>query len=334
MLATCAATWLLRTRRHARCYPRVVYKDAAAFSRACASIVSGGAHRLRVLIDFDRTMSTYIGPNGSRGDSCHGIFESGLHPSLLARAQALNSRYYPIEVSPSLSRDEKVPHMEAWYSGVNGLLVEGGRTRQDVVACVSRANIALRQGVRQLLDLTAAAGVPVVIFSAGVGDVLQEVLRQQYGALRSNVHIVSNWCVWSSHGVLTGWSAPLIHMFNKDSAHLRRSDLYAQLATRRNTILVGDSLGDAAMSDGMDSSVLLKFGLLNDGVDALLPQYVDTFDAVLVDDAPLDDVVNLLRAVVAATPHDSIRPSPPAVEVGRSSYSDSMVAGAGATPVV
>jgi hypothetical protein len=54
-------------------------------------------------------------------------------------------------------------------------------------------------------------GVPVLIFSAGVGDVLEEVLRRE-DAFFPNLKVVSNYMEFDETGRLRTFKDPLIHM--------------------------------------------------------------------------------------------------------------------------
>ena len=98
-------------------------------------------------------------------------------------------------------------------------------------------------------------------------------------------------------GVLTGFSAPLIHMFNKHAGAMDPGVLRA-LSDRRHVIVVGDSLGDATMAEGLPSVAHeLRYGLLNDGAERLLPAYAGVFDAIITGDAPLWPLLELLRRI-------------------------------------
>ena len=86
-------------------------------------------------------------------------------------------------------------------------------------------------------------------------------------------------------------------MFNKDERALRSHPRYAEIAARRNVLLAGDSLGDVTMADGAEPPYehVIKFGLLNDNDAALLPQYAQLFDVLVLDDGPLWPLVDLLQ---------------------------------------
>jgi phosphoserine phosphatase len=201
--------------------PRVAYSSSSHLSKS-QRIASGGPRELVVVMDFDRTMTTFWGPRGGRGSSCHGIVEGGpkFSPVLRAKAEALNAFYYPIEVDGGRSAEEKIPYMRDWYTHVNNLFVEAGLRREDLVDSVRHANVGLRPGIPEVLEWARENDVPVLIFSAGIGDVIEEVLRQKHvGELPANTRILSNWMLWEGES-LVGFSDPVVHMFNKDVAHI------------------------------------------------------------------------------------------------------------------
>lgn len=287
------------------------------------ALCAGGTALLHVIVDWDRTCTTYM-HNGRKGDTCHGVVESRRGPELLEKACALNAKFHPIEVDPLISREEKIPHMRAWYAAVNGLLATEGRiSRTDLREDVRVANMGLREGIPELLRAAVARGFPVTILSAGIGDVIEEALRQLFGPLPPHIRVVSNRMVW--HGdVCVGFSEPVIHsasapaprkkqraffyappsifllttVFNKTSRLAFSEQERAQLAAERpHVVLVGDSDGDATMAEGLDASVLLKIGILNDpaAVEKSLPAYSALFDIVLQDDPPLWPLLEILR---------------------------------------
>jgi hypothetical protein len=100
-----------------------------------------------------------------------------------------------------------------------------------------------------------------------------EALRQLCApvVLPPIVHVVSNFLVFDSAeptGRLTGFSEPILHVFNKSAALIpREGPLADALRHRRNVIIVGDSTGDATMADGSAYETVLKLGLLNHDVE-------------------------------------------------------------------
>lgn len=70
-----------------------------------------------------------------------------------------------------------------------------------------------------------------------------------------------------AQGVLTGFKGPLIHTYNKNNSILQGTEYFQQLSTRTSIVLLGDSMGDLTMADGIPSvENILKIGFLNDKV--------------------------------------------------------------------
>ena len=63
---------------------------------------------------------------------------------------------------------------------------------------------------------------------------------------------------------MSGFSEPLLHMYNKNGAFVREqlgAQAWARLGRGRRVVLVlGDSLGDATMADGRAFDAVLKIG--------------------------------------------------------------------------
>ncbi|KAK2186852.1 hypothetical protein NP493_186g00009 [Ridgeia piscesae] len=188
--------------------------------------------------------------------------------------------------------------MVEWWTKAHDLLVQIPFTQKDLEHVVSDSSILLRDGCDMLLRELHDHKVPVLIFSAGIGDIIERVMRQQ-SHMYSNIKIVSNYMDFDNEGTLIGFKGDIIHIFNKNEGAIHRSDYFLDLAHRENIILLGDSMGDLRMADGAVSNKnLLKIGFLNDKIESSLPMYMDAFDIVLVGEESLDLVNSLLRKVI------------------------------------
>lgn len=82
-------------------------------------------------------------------------------------------------------------------------------------------------------------------------------------------------------GILKGFKGELIHVYNKHDGALRNTEYFKQLKDNGNIILLGDSLGDLTMADGVPNvDNILKIGFLNDKVTAY--SNTSTPDSVLI----------------------------------------------------
>ena len=94
------------------------------------------------------------------------------------------------------------------------------------------------------LQLANQASIPVIVFSAGSGDIIQLKLELLHVDL-ADVRIVSNFMNFDQKtGLLTGWKEPTIHPFNKNESVLGEHQSFMNIEHRGNVILIGDALSD------------------------------------------------------------------------------------------
>lgn len=136
-----------------------------------------GSAKLQVISDFDYTMTQFYVSPGKRGASCHCLIEDcGFLPSTYrTQAKALFHYYYPLEVSSTLTVEEKVPHMKEWVEKSHDLLLlsnlRQSQIKYAVAEALSEESIALRGGVTDLLGRLQKKHVPLLLFSAGNCDI-------------------------------------------------------------------------------------------------------------------------------------------------------------------
>jgi 5'-nucleotidase len=239
--------------------------------------------------------------DGNRGYTCHKVLEySGyLTQENLDNAKALHNKYYPMEIDPNLSREEKEVKMIEWCIGSHNGIVKAGLTKNKIVHAVSSAmsshHLAFRRGVDSFFRSTTGSNIPVLLFSAGIGEVVEDAIIAAVDKVPSNIFVLSNRCLFaepsdniteSGDCPMVAFAEPFIHVFNKrcsafpDFAFFQCSDE----RQRRNVILLGDSMGDVDMVDGMvhDDDTIIKIGFLNDLVDERLEAYLNIYDVVLL----------------------------------------------------
>lgn len=104
----------------------------------------------------------------------------------------LRDHYLPIEFDPNLSDEQKVPYMEEWWNQSHGELIRSGVKRHLLSETVASANVVLRDGAPDFLAKTHQLSVPVLIFSAGIGNVIEEIL-QRFECCFDNIQVASNY---------------------------------------------------------------------------------------------------------------------------------------------
>ncbi|XP_077997148.1 cytosolic 5'-nucleotidase 3-like [Glandiceps talaboti] len=274
-------------------------KNPERVEQILCQLIAGGKEKLQVVTDFDQTLSRFA-LNGKRCPSCHGIIDtSPLIPDFYRNeAKLLKEKYYAIEIASDMTEEEKLPFMIEWWTKSHSLLVTCDLNKTDIQDMVKKSGAMLRDGCDIFFSNLHKHGVPLLIFSAGVGDILEEIIKQQ-GHFHSNVQVVSNYMDFSEEGKLVGFQGDMIHTYNKNQTVLHQSNYFEKIENRSNVILLGDTLGDLTMADGVKNiQNCLTIGYLNDKIDERLDKYKDNYDVVLVGDESVDIVNAVLRKIL------------------------------------
>jgi len=253
-------------------------------------IIEGGPESLQFIVDFDYTLSR-AHKDGEPVDCSWGVLENykELPSDYHEKVKMVKDKYYPVEIDTSISLEEKIPLMIQWYKEANGLLAESGVNRSWFPKMVAESNCELRDETKLLLNRLDEYNVPVLVLSAGLGDLIHEIMTH-FGVLHKNTALVSNFLEFNESGQVLGLkeTEELIHMYNK-SQSIQKISCGDKFSGRKNVVLLGDSLGDLKMADGVkDPEAVLTVGFLNKNIEKSLETYKDNFDIVLVDDQSMD----------------------------------------------
>ena len=103
---------------------------------------------------------------------------SALSAEYRKKATALLAHYHPIELDSALTIAEKLPIMQEWYHKAHTLLAEQPITMALIADAVAESKVLIRPGLAEMLARAEARGVPFIAYSAGLGNVVAEVLRR------------------------------------------------------------------------------------------------------------------------------------------------------------
>ncbi|XP_013907930.1 PREDICTED: cytosolic 5'-nucleotidase 3A [Thamnophis sirtalis] len=274
-------------------------KDPEKVEEIICGLIKGGAAKLQIITDFDMTLSRFT-HNGKRCPTCHNIIDNCnlITEECRTKLFHLKEIYYAIEIDPNLTVEEKYPYMVEWYNKSHALLIEQGLQKNKLAEIVRESDVMLKEGYEFFFDKLQEHNIPVFIFSAGIGDILEQIIHQE-AVYRSNIKVVSNFMEFDDNGILKGFKGELIHVYNKHDGALKNTEYFKQLKDNSNIILLGDSQGDLTMADGVANvEHILKVGYLNDKVEQLLEKYMESYDIVLVKDDSLDVANSILQKIL------------------------------------
>jgi 5'-nucleotidase len=286
---------------------KVYMRDPAAVRVKLMRLAAGGLSDVFCVSDFDATMTT------PEGLSSWCVLERSPFTSdgYRARTRELFNTYYPCEIDPTLTLEQKIGKMVEWWGNAEEALI-GERLPEGIFARMVAAvedRVVFRSGCQQLLRTCERAAVPFLVFSAGVANVIEEVLQTK-DLMLGNMHVISNRVAFTD-GVASHFSTGTpIHVFNKHVGLIAGTPFEREVSARSGVLLFGDSLGDVTMSSDDAAATVLRVGYLNTGVgkkvEDHLKRYAAAFDVVLVGDGTMSFPLQLLRAVAGEVSVDDV----------------------------
>jgi len=246
---------------------KVHIKDVAYVNRLIDEIIKGGKDMLQVVSDFDRTI-TKQHENGKIHLSSFGIFAKckTLPQRYKDEDERLMKKYLPIEIDPNIPFEDKKKLMEEWWTLSEQILDGLEVSDEDIDQVVTELGPSIRDNALAMFSKLNELNVPVLVFSAGLGDTVVAVLKH-FKVYLPNVHVVSNFLRKDENGIIRGFKHNLINIYNKNEAAIKGTEYYDLVKDRPNVIVMGDSLGDAMMAEGLpNANAVLKIGFLYDHV--------------------------------------------------------------------
>ncbi|MCE9541782.1 haloacid dehalogenase-like hydrolase [Candidatus Kaiserbacteria bacterium] len=273
--------------------PGVSVPRTDVFSKKIEALRSDGVSRLHVVTDFDQTLTTEASSNPEIRNSSWGVLESpALQAASFIEAYKKNyATYSPVIWDDSIPYVERDKLLHEWYENVREVMREHGITHESLMRA-ARSDILLpRPGLGDFFSTARRGAIPVVVFSAGLGDVIEEYLRYRNITMQG-VSVIANFHEYDEHGLPQAFRSGIIHSLNKNEAH-GAYDVHEMASARPNVLLMGDFEHDIHMADGETHDTVLSVGFLN-GRSNLLRRFQEVFDAVILDDVGLDFPTSIL----------------------------------------
>ncbi len=260
-------------------------------------ISKDGAEKLHVLADFDRTLTTAF-VDGKSVPSLVSVLRDGnyLTPDYAQKANRLYAKYHPIEIDPEITFEEKKKAMYEWWTTHFDLLIQSGLNKKDLEKIAESGKVRFRNGFSEFAIFLKTRNIPLVILSSsGLGGDAVSMYLQKAGKLYDNIYIISNSYEWDENGNAVGVKQPIIHIMNKRETAIQDYPVFDVIKSRKNILLLGDSLDDTRMIEGFDYDNLIKIGFLNENIEENIEHYKQNYDVVILNDSTMDYINELLK---------------------------------------
>lgn len=275
----------------------VYIQDSKTLNKKISKIQKDGREKLHVVSDFDKTLTKAF-VDGNKVHTGVAQIREGhyLTEDYSPKAFALHDEYYPIETADNISREIKSKKMQEWWSRHLDLMIKCGMNKRVIEDIIQKKKIKIRENALELLDLLYEKNIPLLIFSAGVGDIIEGYLKYE-NKLYDNIHIISNFYKFDEHGKVTGYKSNIIHSLNKNEIQLKGTPYYDIIRERKNVILLGDSVDDLDMLQGIEHKEVIKIGFLNENIEKNLKKYKENFDVLILNDGSMEYVTSLIKKI-------------------------------------
>ncbi|KAI5633626.1 pyrimidine 5'-nucleotidase (UMPH-1) domain-containing protein [Phthorimaea operculella] len=159
--------------------PNVHIRDEQELLRKINKITADGHTKLQIVTDFDHTMTRHTMDNGVPVLTSFGMFREC--PSTPQHYKDEDTRlsaiYKPIEADPVMPLDVKIQHMIDWYVQAHKILKNITFPRNELTEIAKKMVNCFRQGVSDLISWSVKQQVPVLVFSAGLGECVTAALK-------------------------------------------------------------------------------------------------------------------------------------------------------------
>lgn len=117
-------TWIKLANITELSHPNVRIKNPENVEKMFNEIRMGGWDNLQIVTDFDYTLTKKNLPNGEPVPSSFCLLEKckSIPKANKEISNKLMAKYKPIEMDPSISIQDKIPHMVEWWTATSEML--------------------------------------------------------------------------------------------------------------------------------------------------------------------------------------------------------------------
>lgn len=241
-----------------------------------------------VIVDFDRTLTT------GASDASMGIIPKFLGGECLKERLRIYEYYRPMELDYTIEENKKKAIMKEWANNSFTLLSKYLTSEEIIENALKDANLHLRAGAKEFLKDMCDKNIPVVIMSAGVGNIIKRFLEKQE-VLYDNITLVSNFFEFKDSGAYID-TKKIMAVSDKDYSRVPE-EIRKDLDKKQSILLCGDIIEDINMIEKEKLHRTLTIGFLDYNVDKNLDIYNEKFDIVLAKGESFDIIRKVGRKI-------------------------------------
>lgn len=192
-------------------------------------------------------------------------------------------KYGSIEFDYQINKDKREKYIIEWYDKCMDLYYQYGLTKDKLKKSIDNSQLILREGAKDFLFKLYRNNIPVIILSAGIGNVIEQCLKKEQ-CYYNNITIISNFIKFDENGNMIKFSDNMIHSLNKNIDKLSDYRLKEKIKEKEYRVVIGDLIEDINMMGEYPEEKSLKIGFLNKNVTENLEVYQKNFDIVLTEE--------------------------------------------------
>lgn len=243
-----------------------------------------------VFMDYDRTITSAESEDSWSTIANKEIIGIEIYNDLNKYYQ----KYSPIESNYTIDIKTKEKYIVEWYKKCIDLYYTYKLTKEKLKQCVYNSNLKFRKGLKEFLFELYKNNIPVIIFSAGIGNVIEQFLKKE-DCYYDNIIIISNFIKFDKQGDMIKFSDNIIHTLNKNIDKVNDLNIKEIVQTKEYRIVIGDIIEDINIIGKYPEDKSLKIGFLNKSINENLEVYRRNFDIVLTQENNFYDIEQYLN---------------------------------------
>lgn len=238
-----------------------------------------------VFLDYDKTITS----NESEDSWAASANKEVMGENITKDMNKYYQKYGLIEFDYHIDKAKREKYIIEWYDKCMNLYYQYGLTKEKLKESIDNSKLILREGVKDFLFKLYKNNILVIIFSAGIGNVIEQFLINEE-CYYNNITIISNFIKFDKNGNMIKFSDHMIHSLNKNIDKTNDDKLKEKIKAKEYRIAIGDLVEDINMMGEYPAEKSLKIGFLNRNIDENLEIYRENFDIVLTEENNFYDI--------------------------------------------